>query len=100
MKYESLGEITNQRNFPSNTTSSSLDEKFLDYVLKLGSYLKDMIEENNIDNKNEVLPVFAPLLTIADGEDVAFSLEKSRTAFGWHLILVTDVTLNVSGSIR
>lgn len=99
VKYESLGEITNQRNFPSNTTSSSLDEKFLDYALKLGSYLKDMIEENNIDNKNEVLPVFAPLLTIADGEDVAFSLEKSRTAFGWHLILVTDVTLNVSAEV-
>src|SRR5690606_4990941 len=86
LKFETLGEITNATNFP--TSSSKFDESFFNYAMALADHLKNEIEAEGIE-PNEILPLYAPTLGTSDVADAVYSIDKTRSAFGYHLILVT-----------
>lgn len=100
VKQESLGTISNQTNFPGG--QSSLDVDFFDYAMALGEHIKSEIVENEIENPSEILPLFAPDLTAAntDVADAVYSVERTRSSFGWHIILVTGYTLPLSAKVE
>ncbi|VEU82882.1 hypothetical protein [Acholeplasma hippikon] len=100
VKQESLGTISNATNFPGQ--QSSLDVDFFDYAMALGQHIKTEIIENEIDKPAELLPLFAPDLTASDTQvaDAAYSVERTRSSFGWHMILVTGYTTELSAKVE
>lgn len=79
--YQSLGQITNQSNFP--TAQSGYDQKFFDYTYDLSVQLKNELALRD-GEKGGLVPLYGP-------DQADFSLEAVRTAFGWHLVLITDI---------
>ncbi len=117
LRFETLGEITNQTNFPGG--SSRLDADFFEYAMGLAQYLSLSIEAIEFAgeevNINELLPFYAPTLLNSDVEfideednyvetknvpEAEFSPERTRSGFGWHLILVTGYTERASALIE
>lgn len=78
VKYESLGSVTDQTNFP--TSSSQLDKVFYDYVM---SDVLDYFEAEDFNKAN--LPHVFDTPRSADNTS-ALGLE---TAFGWHTLVGT-----------
>ncbi len=100
LQYQSLGEISNQTNFP--TQQSGLDVDFYEYALQLANYVKAEVtevvggveptKEEMVARANALLPLYAPAsittanTILSDGNSVV------RSGFGWHLILATGYT--------
>lgn len=97
LKFESLGEITNQKNFPSN--QSTYDVRFFDYAYAMALHLKNEIEaledgeaptaEEKTARANALLPLYGPELQDSDFARANFSADNIRSGFGWHLLLAT-----------
>lgn len=110
VKYEELGEITNQKNFPSEEGGYDVD--FFEYSMALANYIQDelafMRNEDEGGNKdasvNEILPLYAPELTSMnedfDNDRAIYSVENTRSGFGWHLILVTGYNEPASAKVE
>ena len=110
VKYEELGEITNQKNFPSQEGGYDVD--FFEYSMALANYIQDelafMRNEDEGGNKdasvNEILPLYAPELTSMnedfDNDRAIYSVENTRSGFGWHLILVTGYNEPASAKVE
>lgn len=87
--YQSLGEINNQTNFPN--ASGAYDQTFFEYVYNIALELKDDLADRDGD-KGGLVPLYGP-----DRSD--FTIEKVRTAFGWHLVLFTNISESVSAEV-
>ncbi|MFA5692080.1 MAG: hypothetical protein WC907_00560 [Acholeplasmataceae bacterium] len=103
LKFESLGEINNQTNFPSDE-GGGFDVDFFEYSMALANHVKDelefMREDDEDANVNEILPLYAPELTDSDIDRANFNMENTRSGFGWHMILVTGYNESVSAKVE
>lgn len=102
LRYEDLGEITNQTNFPDS--SSILDAAFFDYALSLSQHLALQLaeseEENGDSDISHLLPLYAPDLSDSEIEGANYSTSRIRSSFGWHLIIATDVASKPSAQVE
>src|SRR5690606_30596313 len=83
-------------NFP--TSSAKFDESFFNYAMALADHLKNEIEDAGIE-PNEILPLYAPALGTSDVADAVYAIERTRSSFGYHLILVTGYTQPSSAKV-
>ena len=104
LRVESLGAITNSTNNPGS--GSGFDARFFAHTMNIAAALTDVLgDDPTSSEKSSLLPFFALPGTYSWGDsetgivNLSFTIADTRSDFGWHLLLITDVTQRNSAQL-
>jgi|GEM_PF-6756341 len=96
LRMEELGVITNTTNNPD--TQGGFDVDFFEHTMDIAAALSDVLgDEPTASDRSSFLPFWAPTSGIPG---FTFDIDNARSAFGWHLLLVTDIQTRLSAQLE